>query len=170
MAGLVYRPPQAARIMKPTTDAGDGSLAAGERKILVAIAQNDGADREQLTVLTGYRKSTRDAYIQRLQAKGFVTTSGRSVVMTQEGIDALGDYERLPTGERLREYWLARLPEGESKILTIVCHAWPNAIARDDIDAGYQKSSRDAYIQRLAAKKLVATDRGTVTASANLFD
>lgn len=165
------RPPLAPRIMKPATDAGDGSLAAGERKILIAIAQNDGADREQLTVLTGYRKSTRDAYIQRLQAKGFVTTSGRSIVMTQEGIDALGnDYERLPTGDRLREYWLARLPEGEAKILTIVCHAYPNPIARDDIDAGYQKSSRDAYIQRLAAKKLVVTDRGTVSASGNLFD
>lgn len=82
----------------------------------------------------------------------------------------MGDYERLPSGDRLREYWINRLPEGEAKILTIVCHAYPKPIARDDINAGYMKSSRDAYIQRLAARKLVSTTRGTVMASPNLFD
>lgn len=149
---------------------GDGSIPSGERKIMVAIAQNDGADREQLTVLTGYKKSSRDAYIQRLQSKGFLAQDGRLLQLTQEGMNALGEYERLPTGDRLREYWLNRLPEGESKILTVICHAYPRSIDRDSIDVGYQKSSRDAYIQRLAAKKLVTADRGTVTASANLFD
>lgn len=164
--GTFTRP--AARL--PVKGPGDSDLPAGERKVLVAVIQNDGADREQLTVLTGFRKSTRDAYLQRLQSRGYVRVNGRQIEFTAEGEAAVGDYERLPTGDRLREYWLNRLPEGEAKILTIVCHAYPKAIARDDIDAGYQKSSRDAYIQRLAAKKLVTTDRGSVTASANLFD
>jgi hypothetical protein len=154
----------------PRDTRGDSSLPVGERKILTAIAQNDGADREQLTVLTGYKKSSRDAYLQRLQSKGFVAIDGRNLQATEEGLAALGAFEPLPTGDRLREYWLARLPEGEVKILTIVCHAYPRPIARDDIDAGYQKSSRDAYLQRLAAKKLVTTTRGTVMASPNLFD
>lgn len=150
---------------------GDPSLPDGERKVLTAIAQYEGVDREQLTVLTGYKKSSRDAYLQRLRSKGLTADNGRIIEATDEGIKALGAYEKLPEGDSLREYWLNRLPEGEAKILTIVCHAYPRPIQRDAIDAGYLKSSRDAYLQRLAARKLVSFPaRGAVLASRNLFD
>lgn len=169
-AHMIARPPRGARSMAGHGP-GDPSLPDGERKVLTAIAQYEGVDREQLTVLTGYKKSSRDAYLQRLRAKGFTADNGRIIEATEEGLKALGAYEKLPEGDRLREYWLNRLPEGESKILTIVCHAYPRPIQRDAIDAGYLKSSRDAYLQRLAARKLVSFPaRGAVLASRNLFD
>jgi hypothetical protein len=155
---------------------GDGSpLPEGERKILTAVAQyEDGASRETLTVLTGYKRSSRDTYIQRLRARGFVELSGEKVVATAEGVDALGpDFEPLPTGAALQEYWLERLPEGERKVLEVLLEYYPEAVERETIDkaTGYKRSSRDTYLQRLRARQLVEfAGRGEVRASETLFE
>lgn len=154
---------------RPSTN---GDIPKGERSILTACAQYpEGCDRSQLTVLTGYKRSSRDAYIQRLREKGYVTVSGDMVLGTEVGVSALGDFEPLPTGDELREYWMRRLPQGEREILKVVCKDYPASVDREIITeaTNYQRSSRDAYIQRLAAKKLVVPGRGDVTASETLF-
>jgi hypothetical protein len=131
-------------------DAGD--LPKGERAVLIAVAQYpDGAEREQLTVLTGYKRSSRDAYLQRLRERGYINTNGERIFATDDGIAALGNaYEPLPTGQALRDYWIARLPEGERRILEVLIGQWPAAVPRDDLDepTGYKRSSRDAYLRR----------------------
>jgi hypothetical protein len=75
--------------------------------------------------------------------------------------------------DALQEYWLAKLPEGEGKVLEILIGAHPRAVDRDSIDrqTGYKRSSRDAYIQRLKARQLVEiVGRGEVKASEVLFE
>ena len=162
----VGRPPRAA------TGPGE-ALPKGEKAILTACAQYPaGADKTQLTILTGYKRSSRDAYLQRLREKGFVETSGDAVTATEAGIAALGSgFEPLPTGDALREHWLGRLPEGERKILAVLIDRFPTAVAREELDevTGYKRSSRDAYLQRLSARKLVEGERGEVKASQILF-
>lgn len=153
----------------------DSSLPEGERKILTAAAQYpDGATREQLTVLTGYKKSTRDAYILRLMNKGYLGINANGIIANRAGIDALGpNFEPLPTGAALREYWIARLPEGERRILEEAILVYPQTHDRASLEAstGYKKSTRDAYILRLAVKKLLTTPAGgIIRASDNLFD
>ena len=165
-------------------DAGDAVLLAGERlglgesKILTAVAQYaDGATREQLTILTGYKRSSRDTYIQRLAQRGFVIVQGARVMATDAGVAALGsDFEPLPTGAALREYWLARLTGGEKAVLEVALRFYPNAVERTTIDelTGYKRSSRDSYIQRLQARRLVMAERSvagqpTIRASDELF-
>jgi hypothetical protein len=122
-------------------------------------------------VLTGYKRSTRDAYIQRLGEKSFVEVRGGKVFATSEGIAALPDYEPLPTGQALQMYWYDRLPEGERAILGVLINAYPESVDREALTeaTGYKRSTRDAYIQRLASKELVLPGRGEVTASENLF-
>jgi len=158
---------------RTTASAGDTTLGKGERATLIATAQqDDGAARNQLTVLTGYKRSTRDAYIARLKGWGLVREEAGLIFATDEGIAALGsDYEPLPTGAELREYWLARLPDGERKILAILIESYPKPVERAELDAatGYARSSRDAYLSRLAAKRLIETTRGQVTAAKLLF-
>lgn len=154
---------------------GDIKLPPGERAVLIACAQFGHAlGREQLTVLTGYKRSSRDAYIARLKEKGLVEQNGDGIQATEGGIAFLGDnFEPLPTGEDLQEYWLNRLPPGEKAILKRLIDCYPDAAARDDLSqaTGYQRSSRDAYIARMAAKELVVqVGRGEVKASDNLFN
>jgi hypothetical protein len=150
------------------------SLGKGERKMLAAIAQYpEGAERDQLTVLTGYKRSSRDTYIQRLSSADLVVIENGRLIATQAGIEALGsDFEPLPQGEELQEYWLGRLPEGERKILDILIQQYPSYVERDALSeaTGYKRSSRDTYLQRLSSRRLIDIGREGVRASANLFD
>lgn len=166
--------PSPVRRAAPPSANGHDALGAGERRILAAIAQHKtGCTREQLTVLTGYKRSSRDTYLQRLRAAGLVEHQGDRIVETMAGMHALGpDFERLPTGDALREHWLERLPQGERAILAVVVKAYPRAVSRDALSeaTGYQRSSRDTYLQRLGSRRLVeSVGRGEVKASDELF-
>jgi hypothetical protein len=150
-------------------------LPVGELRILKAAAQyEEGAGRDQLSILAGYKRSSRDAYIARLQARGYVEIRDGQVIATQSGITALGsDFETLPQGSALADYWLARLPTGEKKILEILLRAPGAGVERQQLseETGYQRSSRDAYLARLAARRLVVpVGPGAVKAAELLFD
>lgn len=149
-------------------------LPPGEKSVLTAAAQfNGGVSKDQLGVLTGYKKSSRDAYIARLIQKGLAIFTGGRLLCTDAGIDALGsDFEPLPTGDALLAWWRERLPEGERKVLDVLVAAYPASVGRATIDeaTGYKKSSRDAYLSRLTARRLViTTGPGIVSASVELF-
>ena len=166
----VARP--AARAVAHTN--GDGPLPPGEQATLTAaLTYPDGLDKKRLGVLTGYKRSSRDAYIARLTTKGLVETRGTLLYPTDSGRAALnGLFEPLPTGAALVEYWRERLPEGERKTLDVLLDEGPE-IVRELIDerTGYKRSSRDAYLTRLKARGLVEfSGRGTVRASDELFE
>jgi len=164
------------RYRKPSSSGeSGGDLPKGERAVLTVAAQYpEGAGRDQITVLTAYKRSSRDAYIQRLRERGYVEQRGDSIIATADGVAALGsDFDPLPTGADLREYWLRRLPEGERKILEFVMAAYPESVTRESIDeaVNYKRSSRDAYIQRLSSRRLVeSVGRGEVKAADQLFE
>lgn len=149
-------------------------IGAGEQKILIAIAQHrDGVTREQLSVLTGYKRSSRDTYLQRLRAAGLIA-DGATITATRDGIAVLGrEFEPLPTGDALRRYWLERLPEGEGRVLEAVLRAYPRGVDRELISTAteYKRSSRDTYLQRLRSRQLVTVwNGGEIRASDTLFD
>jgi hypothetical protein len=150
-------------------------LAKGERSTLIAIGRyEEGVERNQLTVLTGYRRSTRDAYLSRLKEKGLWEDRHGRILVTDAGIAALGDaYTPQPaTGEALRAYWMHKLPSGEKKLLEALIAAAGEPVDRETLGegTGFARSSRDAYLSRLGAKRLVESiGRGQVKASASLF-
>lgn len=152
-----------------------GELGKGEIVILTAVAQHvdEGVTREQLTVLTGYKRSTRDTYLQRLSMGGLVQPAGDRIVVTGAGRDRLpADFEPLPMGDELRTHWLQKLPEGERTILEAIVKAYPSVVEREFLSeiTGYARSSRDTYLQRLRARRLVVpVGRGAVRASEILF-
>jgi len=157
---------------KPS-EGSDASIGKGERIVLTAVAQHPaGVTREQLTVLTGYARSSRDTYLQRLNQAGLVTNGHGRIIATDTGVAALGDFEPLPTGDALWQHWRRELPEGERRILEILVAAYPKTVDRVALDeaTGYARSSRDTYLQRLGARRLVDTERGSVRASQELFD
>lgn len=152
-----------------------GTLPSGERAILTACAQHqpNGCTREQLSVLTGDKRSTRDAYLQRLREKGCVAAEGTHFVVTDAGIALLGsDFQPLPTGPALREHWLQRLPRGEAEILQHLCDSYPKPLTRDVLSelTGFARSTRDAYLQRLRARQLVKLSGEGPIAASILFD
>jgi chromosome segregation and condensation protein ScpB len=169
MVHEVRRPPESAH-------KSSGDLPAGEHRILTAIAQHgNGVTREQLTVLTGYKKSSRDTYLQKLAQKQLLMGDGAGKLFaTSNGMKALGpNFRPLPTGFELRRHWMSpgMLPAGEAKILNVVVNAYPQPVDRGELSArtGYKKSSRDTYIQKLLARQLVTSSEHGIRASSNLF-
>lgn len=158
---------------KQPRDNPSSQLPKGETAVLSALIQFPaGLRREQLTVLTGYKRSSRDAYLQRLREKGLIDTAGDLITASAEGIAALPNAQPLPTGPELQAYWLERLPQGERAVLEQLIEAHPEALDKEVLSetTGYQRSSRDAYLQRLRAKELIEEpSRGMVKASGNLF-
>lgn len=150
-------------------------LPVGERSVLIACAQfPNGLRRDQITVITGYKRSTRDRYIQYLKEKGLMEQDGERLIPSQAGTSFLGDdFERLPTGEELQRYWLNKLPQGERVILENLISVYPAAMSRDQLteNTGYMRSTRDRYLQYMASKEIVIqVGRGEVKASDNLFN
>jgi len=156
-----------------TASTADAKLGVGERSVLTAIAQHGmaGVDREQISVLTGYKRSTRDSYLQRLRTAGLIN-DGPSITATPDGVDTLGaDFAPLPTGRALRRHWLDKLPEGERRLFDLILVEWPDGADREKLsrESGYKRSTRDSYLQRLSARKLIVANRGSVRASEALF-
>jgi uncharacterized protein len=159
---------------QPAAHQGGVHLMPGEIKILTAAAQYPGGvSKEQLTVLTGYKRSSRDTYLQRLRVAGYIEESGGQIVATEGGKEILGeDYQPLPTGPDLLAHWRKELSIGERRILDEIVDAYPNAIDKGDIDiaAGYKRSSRDTYLQRLRSRRLIVdAGGGQVRAAGELF-
>jgi uncharacterized protein len=152
----------------------DISLGIGERRCAIAIAQHpNGVMREQLTTLTGYKRSTRNTYLQRMLSAGYVTEVGERFAITNAGIDWIGsDYQPLPTGEALQRYWIEKLPAGESAIFRAILENQSNGISRDEIGehTHFKRSTRNTYLQRLAARELVTISGDLVRPSETLFE
>lgn len=150
------------------------SLGVGERRCAIAIAQHpNGVAREQLTTLTGYKRSTRNTYLQRMLSAGYIAQSGERFTITDAGVDWIGsDYQPLPTGEALQRYWIDKLPAGESAVFRAVLENQSNGISRDEIGehTNFKRSTRNTYLQRLAARELVTISGDLVRPSETLFE
>lgn len=149
-------------------------LPDGERKLLSIIAQsNDGASREYLTLATIFKRTSVDAYVQRLMKKGFVQTDGTNVQATPSGYEEIkADIVPLPSGSELRDHWAVKLPPGERTIFFEATARYPQSVDRDTLceSCNFKRSTVDAYIQRLATRRLVTADRNGVRAADSLFD
>jgi hypothetical protein len=155
-------------------DNSEVSLGIGERRCAIAIAQHpNGVTREQLTTLTGYKRSTRNTYLQRLLAANLIDEISGRFLINDAGVAWLGnDYELLPTGSQLQDYWIRKLPEGESRIFQIVLGRPEEGISREQIGelTGYKRSTRNTYLQRLAARELVTISGEMIWPSETLFE
>jgi len=149
-----------------------GDLPRGEALVLSAVIQHpEGITREHITIVTGYKRSTRDTYISRLADRGYVLANSDGIYRTDDGIRALPDVKPLPKGKKLREHYLKMLPEGESAVLERIMDSWPEWIDREDITntTGYKRSTRDTYVSRLATRLLVETGSRGVRARKELM-
>lgn len=153
---------------------GSGSLQKGERIILKAIAQYPtGSSDAQIAVLTGYKATSRREYLKALRSKGYVTSLGDHHYSTDEGIVALGpDFEPLPTGQDLQDYWMNRLTGGEKLIFETIISNNPNRLSNDEIQqaTGYKATSVREYLKKLKARKLLDSNKDGSKASEDLFN
>jgi len=159
-----------------STGPGDASLGnSGKRRMLIALAQNqNGLTYTKLSILTGISQSggTWRTYLGDLRGHNLVDP-GEPVRITQAGLKALGNYEPLPTGQALIDYWRSRLGRsGKRAIFDAVLAAYPRGVAQEDVSARTGISMAGGtwrtYLGELRGLELIV-GRGELRASEELF-
>jgi uncharacterized protein len=151
-------------------------LAAGERRILTALAQYpQGRSKVQVAVLTGYAATGGgfNNYLGALRSRGLIKGDGDSLRITETGIRELGSWEPLPTGSALVDYWRGRLGKAERLILEMLTQVYPDPLTKAEVavKAGYEANGGgfNNALGRLRTLELVQ-GRGELRASDDLFD
>jgi hypothetical protein len=156
--------------------AGTAKLTKAERAVLIALAQHPaGRTKTQIAILTGYA-STGGGFNNALSAcrsRGYLTGGGDRMEITAAGIDALGSYEPLPSGDALLQHWLRQLSKAERACLEALANAYPRALDKAELaaNAGYEPSGGgfNNALSRLRTLELIE-GRGEIRASDTLFD
>jgi len=116
-------------------------LAKADRSILSVLAQHGVRTKQQIATLAGYA----------INGGGFNNALGSlrkreliegwdPIVITAAGREAIhGQWEALPTGAALQDYWVGRLGKAEGLALRAVCEAWPKSLSKAEVAdrAGY---------------------------------
>lgn len=110
----------------------------------------EGLRRDQLTVLSGYKKDTRNKYIRELMNWDYLVEN-ELIMITAAGAAAIGEYLELPERAELRRRWLSELPKGEKEILAVIMDTYPESVSRNRLTelTGYLKDTRNKYIRNL---------------------
>jgi uncharacterized protein len=160
------------------TESLDGpfKLAAGERRILTALAQYpQGRSKVQVAVLTGYAATGGgfNNYLGALRSRGLIEGDGDRLGVTGAGLQALGSWDPLPAGSDLVKYWRNRLGKAERLILETLTEAYPAGLSKEEVAArsGYEANGGgfNNALGRLRTLELVQ-GRGELKATDNLFD
>lgn len=124
----------------------DNSLSRCERAILQVLATRNGmkTDRGQLGILSGY-SSTSGSFsnsLSSLRTKGFLVGSD-PLSITENGLGVVGEYEEMPTGQALHNYWYSKLDKACKTILSVLIDAEGRTLSREEIGAlsGYSHES-----------------------------
>lgn len=147
-------------------------MSKAERVVLTALAQYpNGRTKVQLGVLTGYSPTSGgfNSTLASLRAKGWID----GLRITQQGIDALGDFEPLPTGFALRCYWLARLTGCSRALLEHLSAVHPGSMSKESLAkaTGYSGTSGgfNSALAELRTLELITKGR-EIKASDVLFE
>lgn len=127
----------------PVSQHVNGSISGGSvtggigRKIMIALAQyRDGLNLNRLAIITGTTVSGHfNNTIGALRTSGYITAARVTPIqITQQGLSALGEYDALPVGKELRQYWIDKLGAGiAGKIFLVLIEAYPRPMSLEDL-------------------------------------
>jgi len=107
-AGLTRQPPpQAGLTRQPKASSNGSAPEAGLRRMLIALAQRNGLSSRQVGVRAGMssKSGTFGTYLSKARTCGWISGDKRNLEITSEGVSALGDFDPLPTGRALLDFW-----------------------------------------------------------------
>lgn len=136
--------------------------SGGLRRMLVALAQRpDGLTRAQIGARAGLssRSGSFSTYLSKGRTEGWLDGEDK-LQITSEGLEALGEYEALPTGKKLLDYWLRELGQsGTHRMLAELAEAYPRALTKDELaqlsNMSERSGSFSTYLSKLRSLELV---------------
>ena len=156
-----------------SSEVGTGGL----RRILIALAQRpQGMSTRQIGVRAGLssKSGSFNTYLSKARTNQWITGDRNHIQITDAGIEALGDFDPLPTGDALLQHWLRELGDsGASRILSALADAYPHELSKSEVaecaELSGTSGSFNTYLSRLRSLELIA-GKGELKASDELFD
>lgn len=171
-------PPRAVTPRPASTAVADTSVGKGLKyRMLVALCQfPDGLTRKRLAALAGGTMGggAFGARMSELRTAGYVVDTGVVIRATQEGVEAVGNFEPLPTGAELVEYWRGRIGGGlKLDLFNALIDAYPKGMTREELGAATNSEpsggSFGARLSELKSLGLIDGGRGELRACDELF-
>lgn len=157
---------RAAGVPSPTGSTASDTLSpsGGLRRILVSLAQRpQGLTPRQIGVRAGLssKGGTFSTYLSRARTNDWIEGDKSGIRITQGGLDSLGSFEPLPTGQALLEHWLGQMGEsGAARILRVLAEAYPNALTKAEVGERAVISAAggtfSTYLSRLRSLELIS--------------
>jgi hypothetical protein len=162
---------------RPSPDSNGSVGTGGRRRMLIALAQRPrGLNSRQLGVRAGLssKSGTFTTYLARARSSGWIDGHKSRLTITTAGLSALGDWDPLPTGQGLLQYWLGQLgASGAARILSSLANVYPEALSKQDLAEASGMTGNSGtyttYLARLRSLELIE-GRGELRASAELFE
>lgn len=137
-------------------------LPRAEKKILTILAQHpEGRSINQIAILTGYAIGTGgfNNAMGALRTRGYIVGGKDNTQITDTGLETLGNFEQLPTGDALLNLWYGKLGKAEKAVLATMESIYPQEADRDWVSeqAGYTPGSGGVNnaISRLKTLELI---------------
>jgi hypothetical protein len=134
--------PQPATSQPAAPPSGDGQpgMPRAQAAVLTVLAQSpQGRTKHDLAVLTGYVANTghfNNTLGQLRTAELIVGTGNQPIRATDAGAAALaGQWEPLPTGPALLEYWVGKFGKAAGLVLRTLVEVWPEALSKEELAA-----------------------------------
>lgn len=164
-------------VAKNATVESSGDLSGGIKRMLIALAQREnGLTANQLGVRAGLssRSGTFGTYLGKLRSEGWVSGDRNLLRITDDGCEFLGDYDPLPAGRDLFDYWMRELGgSGAGRMLEVLYSAYPKALTKQELGEASEMSSTSGtfgtYLGKLRSLELV-TGKSEIKASEEFFE
>jgi uncharacterized protein len=153
-----------------------GSPTGGAKRMLIALAQRSPLTDRQLGVRAGLssRSGTFGTYLGSLRSQGFISGSRSGFTITEAGTLALGEYDELPRGKELIDYWLSQLQGGAKRMFGVLVNEFAVPLTADEVGAKAEISATSGtfgtYLGKLRSLELVVGERSNLQANPELFE
>lgn len=161
---------------KISTSSDNGAITGGKRRMMIALAQRPGLSARQLGVRAGMssKSGTFGTYLAALRTAGWMEGSRDAMELTEAGRAALGNYEPLPTGRALLEFWLTALGASKkARMLQELAKVHPNCMTKEELghaaDISHNSGTFGTYLATLRTLELISGS-SELKASDELFD
>lgn len=160
----------------PRAEPTDELVRGGMGRILVALAQHpEGLAERKLALVTGMTRNggTYRTYRAKLRTAGYIESGGPGLRITRPGLEALGDYEPLPSGEALLDHWRRELGDtGMRKMFDALAAVFPRGLSQGELAArcGMEAGGGTfrTYRAKLRTLELIQLDGGELRLSEEL--
>lgn len=176
--GPIQSIPRAERFYREKSQApstSNGEVSGGMRRMMIVLAQRPGLTKKQLGVRAGLssRSGTFGTYMSSLRSSGYMTAN-EPFQLTDEGHKALGQYDPLPSGRALLDFWLRHESGGVARMLSVLANAYPDSLSKQELGERAEISSTSGtfgtYISRLRTLELAEGPSSALRANPELFE